>query len=710
MAVPYTFGTATSSIPLSQLDSNFATVITLGNTAIQLGNTVTTLNNMTLANVTISSGNVTITNVAITTANVTTANITTAVIGTETVTTSTITTANVTTANITTGNITNGTVITSLTLSYGTANGVTYLNGSKVLTSGSALTFDGTNFATTGTATAAKLIPTGSSATGNGLYLPAANSVGISTNGTNAVYIDSTQNVGIGTSAPGAKLEVSGGTSAATLRLSTTNNQGGGAAPYNFGELQYWSSDAEAAQVLAYVNAVADTSSTLPGSILAFGTSAAGTGTAKVTERMRIDDSGGVQIGRTSVIGTSNRLAIQMSGTSASGYTAASNAPLAIDAGTSTNAVINMVGGGDMGIYHSNSSNAYDVGISLGSNADRIITFTTANAERMRLDSSGNVGIGTSSPATKLQINKSSQTPGDTTPSGALLITNTAAGDGCIEIGSGSSVLGYLQVRNRLSATYYDLAINPNGGNVGIGTSSPGTKLDVQGTVAGNFFQNLYNDSSNAAAQTLYVAKSFGASGVQFGQQKSTANGIINVIDATALTFGTSNTERMRIDSSGNLLVGTTSASSSITNGFTVTGPAAVTALGIGHVTGSGSGTNYVVFNYNGSAIGSITQDGTTGVLYNLTSDQRLKENIQDAAPASALIDAIQVRQFDWKSDNTHQRYGFVAQELVTVAPEAVHQPADPEEMMAVDYSKLVPMLVKEIQSLRKRLADAGIA
>ena len=55
MAVPYTFGSATSAIPLSQLDSNFATTITLGNTAIQLGNTVTTLNNMTLANVTISS-------------------------------------------------------------------------------------------------------------------------------------------------------------------------------------------------------------------------------------------------------------------------------------------------------------------------------------------------------------------------------------------------------------------------------------------------------------------------------------------------------------------------------------------------------------------------------------------------------------------------------------------------------------------------------
>ena len=58
MPVPNTFATATTSIPLSQLDANFATTITLGNTAIQLGNTVTTLNNMTLANVTISSGSI----------------------------------------------------------------------------------------------------------------------------------------------------------------------------------------------------------------------------------------------------------------------------------------------------------------------------------------------------------------------------------------------------------------------------------------------------------------------------------------------------------------------------------------------------------------------------------------------------------------------------------------------------------------------------
>jgi hypothetical protein len=67
-----------------------------------------------------------------------------------------------------------------------------------------------TTLSATGTATAAKLIPTGSSATGNGLYLPAANALGLSTNGTNAVYIDSSQNVGIGTSSPGTKLQAVG--------------------------------------------------------------------------------------------------------------------------------------------------------------------------------------------------------------------------------------------------------------------------------------------------------------------------------------------------------------------------------------------------------------------------------------------------------------------------------------------------------------------
>jgi hypothetical protein len=124
------------------------------------------------------------------------------------------------------------------------------------------------------------------------------------------------------------------------------------------------------------------------------------------------------------------------------------------------------------------------------------------------------------------------------------------------------------------------------------------------------------------------------------------------------------------------------------------------------------SGTNSNVsfctfFNSLGSGIGSITRVGTTNaVAYNTTSDRRAKENIADADDAGAVIDAIQVRKFDWIEGNQHQPYGMIAQELITVAPEAVHQPANEEDMMGVDYSKLVPMLIKEIQSLRARVAD----
>jgi hypothetical protein len=164
----------------------------------------------------------------------------------------------------------------------------------------------------------------------------------------------------------------------------------------------------------------------------------------------------------------------------------------------------------------------------------------------------------------------------------------------------------------------------------------------------------------------------------------------------------------MRIDSSGNLLVGKT-ATSTTTAGSEISSAgfrAVVTSNTSGYFYNQTIGTSGTVglWRIANVDVGSITVSGSS-TLYNVTSDQRLKENIQNADSASALIDSLQVRQFDWKTDQTHQRYGFVAQELVTVAPEAVYQPADPEEMMAVDYSKLVPMLVKEIQSLRTRIA-----
>jgi hypothetical protein len=180
----------------------------------------------------------------------------------------------------------------------------------------------------------------------------------------------------------------------------------------------------------------------------------------------------------------------------------------------------------------------------------------------------------------------------------------------------------------------------------------------------------------------------------------------INNREAGNVIFGTSNAERARIDSSGNLLVGVTStyASAKMSMGFV---GSASNGFVINNTNSSGSPV-HIAFQLSGTSVGSITCSGSA-TAFNTSSDQRLKENIVDADSASSLIDSLQVRQFDWKANGSHQRYGFIAQELVTVAPEAVYQPTDTDEMMAVDYSKLVPMLVKEIQSLRQRLSAANL-
>jgi hypothetical protein len=229
-------------------------------------------------------------------------------------------------------------------------------------------------------------------------------------------------------------------------------------------------------------------------------------------------------------------------------------------------------------------------------------------------------------------------------------------------------------------------------------------------------FSVLQGATSNGDTVVVKAATASGAGsqpGIKFlSNADANLAQIIADVNTSALVINMGGSAAARIDSSGNLLVGTTSAGTGFQNGLTVNASNASstsTYLAIGHANGVASGNSYMAFLYDGGVIGSITQSGTSAVLFNVTSDQRLKENIQDADSASSLIDSLQVRKFDWKTDQTHQRYGFIAQELVTVAPEAVHAPADPDEMMAVDYSKLVPMLVKEIQSLRKRLAAAGI-
>jgi hypothetical protein len=308
----------------------------------------------------------------------------------------------------------------------------------------------------------------------------------------------------------------------------------------------------------------------------------------------------------------------------------------------------------------------------------------TSSTERMRIDSSGNVGIGTSSPSNKFVVSN--------------------AGANGFEFNTTDNVF---QTYNRSGAAYVDFncySLNhriftgtsptermriDSSGNVGIGTSSPGAPLDIRG---GNGLGVRYIETATGNTNRIQLGTGSG-----FGYIDATAGA-----GSTALVFQVASTERARIDTSGNLLVGTTSVSGTIT----AYGDANSQYL-LGLRTSSGTGTQFYINFINSSnvSVGSITASGST-TSYNTSSDARLKENIAPADDAAALIDSLQVRKFDWRADGSHQRYGFIAQELLEVAPEAVSKPADPEKMMGVDYSKLVPMLVKEIQSLRARVAQ----
>jgi len=248
-----------------------------------------------------------------------------------------------------------------------------------------------------------------------------------------------------------------------------------------------------------------------------------------------------------------------------------------------------------------------------------------------------------------------------------------------------------------------------NSGNLLLNTTSTnnGAKFSVTADASSAQVLGLRDSASTYANNDNYILFSNSAGNPAGGitHPASTSLGVWGNTDLRFM-YGSGATEGMRLDTSGNLLVGTTTTLNVATSGNYISGGTA-SYIGTGHASGTASGSSYTAYYYNATYIGGITQNGTTGVLYNTTSDQRLKTNIVDAP--SGNIDQIKVRSFDFKSDNSHVEYGFIAQELVEVAPYAVHQPTNPDEMMGVDYSKLVPMMIREIQDLRARLAKAGL-
>jgi hypothetical protein len=320
------------------------------------------------------------------------------------------------------------------------------------------------------------------------------------------------------------------------------------------------------------------------------------------------------------------------------------------------------------------------------------IAFSEGGVEAMRITSDGRVGIGTTAPTEVLHV------------VGDILATG---GD------FKSDANNYLGFSNN---TFARFVINDSekmritsSGNVGIGTSSPSSLLHIYSSSP----QMIIQDSGTHGTDSTpgLVFKDTSSSQGEIGFENS-GEMFIRQLKNSDMTFRTNNTERMRIYSSGLVAINTTSPDAGSIVSVNHEGS---TFYGLSLNSTTTSGTQYHLrFARGGAGAGYIASNSATTVSLNNTSDERLKENVQNSNSAIQDLKDIQVRQFDWKDNiDTHRDFGFVAQELVNVVPEAVTQGTDelddngkPVRSWGVDYSHIVPRLVKVCQEQQTKIEE----
>ena len=262
---------------------------------------------------------------------------------------------------------------------------------------------------------------------------------------------------------------------------------------------------------------------------------------------------------------------------------------------------------------------------------------------------------------------------------------------------------------------------NFSSGNVGINTSSPLNKLDVrQASAAMGDYQTIQAFSTDSAAINLGGGISLGGyftgttSIAQFGSIVGRKENGTSANYDGYLAFGTNAqatgvVERMRIKSNGDVIIGTTPTANGH-NFFMESGNGAYQT--IGHPAGASTGYSYTLYHYNSSPIGSIAQSGTTAVVFNTTSDYRLKEVISPIQNSIDTILKLKPINFKWKNTEDEYGQGFLAHELQEIIPLSVTGEKDAVnedgsfKLQQVDHSKLVPYLVKAIQEQQAQIEE----
>ena len=497
----------------------------------------------------------------------------------------------------------------------------------------------------------------------------------IQPNGGSTVFrVDQDGNVGIGTSSPSYKLHVSG---TGGTRMSITNTDTNWAALQiqakgNQADYIFFKDDTEERARIA----------ALDSSDLVF------YNTDSVTERLRINSSGNVGIGTTS---PAARLHVENT-----------NAAIVYVKSTVNNQNASIW-------FNSNSggtqADRWEIGTNISAGTDLEFFDRLNSVSRMVIQNDGNVGIGTISPNEKLQVAGNIHAYA---PSGidAGLFASTAAGSTTIAIRSNG-------------ATHF------NGGNVGIGVTSPSAKLDVFRTI------NVTSDNDTGYVNSALILNSTESNargaGVFMHNTNDDAEFYMGVPYAAgfdkwmvAFKSTTSHTDstseeanaKFIVESNGDVLIGGVSVQGARTVSFDVS------TNGVVHdnctTSGAGNGWEFQTFRRNNGSnsvqIGSIVMNGTSGITYATSSDYRLKENVVKLTNALDRIDQLKPSRFNFISDKGRTVDGFLAHEVQDIVPEAIVGTKDEVDeddnpkYQSIDQSKIVPLLVAAIQELKAEI------
>ena len=251
-------------------------------------------------------------------------------------------------------------------------------------------------------------------------------------------------------------------------------------------------------------------------------------------------------------------------------------------------------------------------------------------------------------------------------------------------------------------------------GNVGIGIASPTGDLHIQSS---NEYCLKINKSDSTAAYMQFYNSTTGSStsdGFRLGMD-SNEDALFSLRESGNMKFATANTERMRIDSSGHVGIGTTNPQYllNVVSGdndmcrfqqTTNNQGDDYACLNFKHAAAHGSSTACIVLfqNSGGTTVGTIKMNaGATA--YNTSSDYRLKENVTAISDGITRLKTLKPSRFNFKVDKDTTVDGFLAHE-VTAVPEAITGTKDEVDSdnnpiyQGIDQSKLVPLLTAALQ------------